>query len=131
MSRRAEGPEAVDAFLAGLEHPEKASIEALRAIVLGADAAISEGILWKVPSFRTTEYFATMHLRMKAGVGVILHRGAKVRELPEGGLAIDDPAKRLTWLAPDRAVVAFSGLGDVEASRPVFEAIVRQWIRIV
>lgn len=127
----ADSTAAVDAFMAGLDHPEKATIAAIRAILLGVDPEISEGILWKVPSFRTTVYFATMHLRLKVGVGVILHRGAKVRELPEGGLPIHDPAKRLTWLAPDRALVAFGGLGDVTASQPAFEAIVRQWIGLV
>ncbi len=37
------------------------------------------------------------------GVGVILHLGAKVREIGVGGLSIEDPEKLLKWLAPDRA----------------------------
>ena len=71
---------AVDAFMATLEHPCTALIEALRRIILRADPSIAEGIKWKSPSFRTGEYFATVNLRAKAGIGLILHFGAKVQQ---------------------------------------------------
>ena len=32
-----------------------------------------------LPSFKTTEYFATTNLRTKKGIGLVLHFGAKVR----------------------------------------------------
>ena len=118
----------VDAFLRGLAHPHKAAIEPNRDIVLGADQRIAEGIKWKAPSFRTSEYFATVDLRAKAGIGVILHRGAKVRELAPGGLRIADPTAMLEWLARDRAMVRFADLADVQARRKDFEALVRQWV---
>jgi len=54
--------EAVDAFMAALDHPFKVEIEAIRQAILGADPRIREGIKWNAPSFRTTEYFATTHL---------------------------------------------------------------------
>jgi hypothetical protein len=122
---------AVDDFMATLDHPFKAEIDALRQIILGADPSIAEGIKWKVPSFRTTEYFATLNLRAQGGVGVIFHLGAKVREIAPEGLSIDDPAKLLKWLANDRAMASFGGLADVEAKRGALEAVVRQWIRYV
>ncbi len=118
----------VDAFLRVLDHPHKAAIEALRRIILGADPRIAEGIKWKAQSFRTSEYFATVNLRAKAGIGVILHLGAKVRELGPGGLRIADPTGSLRWLAPDRAMVEFADLAAVEARRRDFEALVRQWV---
>jgi len=37
---------AVDEFMAGLDHPFKAEIEAIRAAILGVDSAIAEGIKW-------------------------------------------------------------------------------------
>ena len=71
-----------------LEHPSKAEIEAMRQWVLGADASIAEGIKWNAPSFRTGECFATTNLRAEAGIGVIRHLGARIRELPAGGVTI-------------------------------------------
>lgn len=104
---------------------------ALRRIILSADPTITEGIKWNVPSFRTTEYFATMHLRAKTGVGVILHFGAKKRDdLPRDG-AIADPDKLLKWLANDRAMVMFSDTADIVDRELAFCELIRQWIRHV
>jgi hypothetical protein len=129
MSRQpAPAAEGVDAFLASLDHPFKRAVLALREIVLGADPRIAEGIKWNAPSFRTSEWFATFHLRAKDGVQLILHLGAKKRT---GPIAIADPQSLLEWLAADRASVKFRGLEDVEAKRSAFEAVIRQWIEHV
>ena len=117
-----------DAFLAQLDHPRKADIERLRALILAADPSIAEGIKWNAPSWRTTEYFATTHLRAKSGLAVILHRGAKVRDLPEAGLAVDDPAGLLKWLDKDRAVVEFADSEDLARNAASFQLLLRQWI---
>lgn len=121
---------AVDEFMATLEHPAKPAIEAMRRIILRADPRIAEGIKWKSPSFRTSEYFATVNLRAKTGVGVILHFGAKVRQLPADTAAIADPQHLLKWLAPDRAALEFVGLADLMAKESALTAIVRQWIAV-
>ena len=125
----ADTAEAVDAFMATLEHPHKAAIEALRTIIAGADPAIAEGVKWNAPSFRTTEYFATTHLRGKDGIGIILHLGAKVRETPS--FQVEDPQGLLKWLAKDRALVNFAGVQDVRAHEAALQEIVRQWIASV
>ena len=126
--RSASAPESVETFLASLEHPRKQEILALRQIILGADPSIAEGIKWNVPSFRTSEYFATMHLRAIDSVQVILHLGAKVREHARAGLVIADPEVLLEWLAPDRAAAKFRDLNDINARRAAFTDIIRQWI---
>ena len=122
---------AVDAFMATLEHPCTALIEALRRIILRADPSIAEGIKWKSPSFRTGEYFATVNLRAKAGIGLILHFGAKVQQLPAVAAAIDDPQHLLRWLAADRAMLEFVDLSDLAAKESALSAIVRQWIAVI
>ena len=123
--------EAVDRFMATLEHPFKAEIEAIRLLMLAVDPGIREGIKWNAPSFRTTEYFATTNLRSKAGIGVILHLGARVRTLPADGVKIDDPAKLLRWLGKDRATVEFGSSADLEKKAAAFRSVLRQWIRYV
>lgn len=127
----ADTTEAVDALMRALVHPMKAEIEAIRAAILEADPSIREGVKWNAPSFRTHEYFATTHLRAKTGIGVILHLGAKARELPPGGVTVADPGAMLQWLAADRAMVSFRDSADVEARREAFVALVRDWIRQV
>lgn len=117
---------AVDAFLATLEHPFKREVELLRALVLAADPSVADGIKWNAPSYRTTDYFATTHLRAKQGVALIFHLGAKVRA--GARVTIDDPAGLLQWLGPDRAMATFTGLDDIAAKRAALTALVRQWI---
>jgi len=126
---RSDTSAAVNDFMSGLEHPFKREVEAIRQIILGADPAIEEGIKWKVPSFRTTEYFATTHLRTKDGIGIILHLGAKVRDIPT--IPVEDPKGLLKWLAKDRAMITFTGMDEIETRKPAIENIVRQWIKFV
>ncbi|GAB2654316.1 DUF1801 domain-containing protein [Arenimonas aestuarii] len=128
---RHDTSDAVDALMAGLKHPHHDGIQTLRRIVMAAHPAIREGVKWKAPSWRTHEYFATTHLRSKQGLGVILHRGAKVKAAPAGGLAVADPEGLLTWLAPDRALVEFRDRQDLEAKGPALQGLLRAWIRLL
>ena len=82
-----------------------------------------------MPSFRTTEYFATLHLRMKVGLGLILHMGAKVRDTP--AVPVEDPEGLLTWLARDRALITFADLEEIQARQVALVALIRQWIQAV
>src|SRR5262245_25378593 len=71
---------AVAAMLRTLRHPLKAEIEAVRLIILGANSGIGEGVKWNAPSFRTPkDWFATMHVRSKESVQLILFVGVKKR----------------------------------------------------
>ena len=126
-----ESPGAVDQFMKTLEHPFKAEINKLRRAILAADPSVAEGIKWNSPSFRTSEYFATTNLRAKAGIGLILHLGAKVRELPGGGIKIDDPTALLKWLGKDRAMVEFATRKEIEQKTKALQAVLRQWIEFV
>ena len=119
----------VSAFIAALKHPNEAEILALRGTILGVDPGISEEIKWNAPSFRTHEHFATMHLRAKTGIQLVLHSGAKKRALPTPN--ITDPDGLLEWRAPDRAIARFDNLDDLAARKHALEAILRQWITFV
>ncbi len=119
---------AVESFITRLEHPAKALVVQLRAAVLAADPAIAEGVKWNAPSFRTGEYFATMNLRAKVGVALVLHFGAKVRSVAAGPDSIEDPARLLKWLAKDRALVEFGSEADLQAKQAALQAVLRQWI---
>jgi len=117
----------VDEFMRQLVHPLAAEIHSARRIILGVSPAIGEAIKWNAPSFRTTEFFATTHLRSRDRLQFIFHRGAKVRpDLKE--MEISDPAGMLQWLARDRCLVT---VGKLPAGKAALENIVRQWIAYV
>lgn len=115
----------VDGFLAALDHPHKDVILVVRSIILSTPG-VTEGIKWNAPSFRTTEWFATFHLRAKTGVMVILHLGAKVKA--GDGISVEDPEGLLSWLGKDRASVTFTNVADVEAKRTAFSDLIRRWV---
>lgn len=119
---------AVDAFIAALEHPHADAVVALREAIRAADPRIGEGIRWNAPSFSLGDDFATMNLRRKRGIALILHFGAKKSAISETGVDIADPQGLLEWLARDRAIVEFLDARDVAKKRAALGAIVRAWI---
>ena len=119
-------PETVDAFLESLQHPLKPAVLSLRQIIRQANPSINESIKWNVPSFSTSEYFATMHLRSQNRIGVILHFGAKKRDT--SGITIKDPELLLEWLAGDRAQVMFNDLQDLTKKQSALTSLIRDWI---
>lgn len=127
----ASTPAEVDALLAALDHPQKDVIVAVRQVILGAEASIREGVKWNAPSFRTTEWFATFHLRAKDGVRVIMHFGAKQGGGKGARGVVRDPDALLEWLADDRAAVRFADMADVDAKRAAFAAVIREWLPYV
>ena len=127
----ADSTKAVEEFMLALKHKSKGEVQAIRSLILGTDPSIAEGIKWNAPSFRTTEYFATTNLREKNGVGVILHLGAKVRDVAPDGMPIDDSGKLLRWLARDRATIVFKDMNDLNAKKAAFVNIIRSWIAYV
>ncbi len=111
------------------DHPLHKEIDAARRIILGASPAISEGIKWNAPSFRTEKnWFATIHLRSTESLTIILHLGAKTR--PDlKAFKIADPDGLMKWLGKDRAMLSLGKGRDIARHRAALDAIVRAWIR--
>lgn len=131
--RKLPTPEAgraeVEACMRALDHPQKAELAALRALILSIDPTIAEGIKWNAPSFRTTDWFATFNLRSTGDVQLILHFGARVKDL--GDLAIADPAGLLKWLGKDRAMLRLTDLAAITRQSDAIAALLRQWIAVL
>ena len=118
-------------YLANLEHPQKPALMLLRQLILDADPEIHEGIKWNAPSFRTSDWFATLNLRARSGeqrVWLILHTGAKLKAGPGDPAAIPDPTQLLEWLGKDRCVVTFTDAADITHKRDPLQAILRAWV---
>lgn len=116
-------------FMATLDHPLKADIEAMRMLILAASPAISEGVKWNSLSFRKTDWFAIIHLRSRDSVQLVFHTGAKARDNPD--FKIPDPNRLIKWLAKDRCLVALGAGKTVKANTKAFEAIVKAWLKCV
>lgn len=127
-SRAANTTQAVDDFMAALEHPHKAEVQALRDLILGSGTDVAEGIKWNAPSYRTHDYFATTKLRVKNGAGIILHLGAKVRATQ---VTIDDPHQLLTWHGDNRASFDVHSMDELQEHAPALRAILAAWLRYV
>jgi len=52
-------PPTVDTFMAALDHPYKAEVQAVREIILGVHDGITEQVKWNAPSFGYEGYLAT------------------------------------------------------------------------
>ena len=100
----------VGALMAELHHPLKPGIEQLRAAILASNDQITEHVKWNAPSFCYDGVDrATFRLQPGDRCQLILHRGAKVR-------------------APDRAVVTFRDLADVDARQAAVVDLVNRWM---
>lgn len=122
-----DNSEAVSVFLDNLEHPLKPVLQKVRAAILGADKAITEGIKWNTASFYRDGWFATINVRAKAGVQIILHQGAKIRAGSKLNEKVDDASHLLTWLGKDRASVTFADAGDLQSKRAAFTKLIKAW----
>ena len=111
-------PPTVDQYMAALDHPFKAECQAVREIILGVDPRIAEQVKWNAPSFSYKGYLATFTLHVRDRLMLIFHNGAILDD--QGGLLEGD--------YPDRRMVYFSGMADVEAKRPRVEAAIREWV---
>src|SRR5262249_49645382 len=119
---------AVTAFMRELDHPLKKDIETVRRMILGVSREIREGIKWNGPSFRTTDYFATVFLRTRDRVQLIFHKGAKVKDNSTTGVTIPDPNGLIEWLARERCIVTLGAGKEIQANRAALAKIVRAWI---
>ena len=118
---------AVAALLRNLEHPLKPVIESVRVTILKSNKRITEGIKWNAPSFYHHGWFATLYLRAKSGVVLVLHRGAKARSKTGLRSAISDPSKLLTWASADRATITFGSATDFKRKQAALKSIIKQW----
>src|SRR5262245_56366855 len=117
----------VDAFVAASKHPLKREIDALRAVIRGADERIQESIQWNAPSYSVGEHFATFHLRRPDAVMIVFHTGAKKRPRASK-VTVEDPSGLLTWVAKDRATVTVRDMKEIRAKRRALAAVVKRWL---
>lgn len=126
------GPDpGLDRFMAALEHPHKPLIEALRVFMRELDPSVGEGVKWNAPSFHRGEWFATVHLRARNGVMLILHFGARSRPGFDARARIEDPQQLLHWLAADRAQLLLADADQLQRQQAALRDLLGQWLRLL
>jgi len=113
---------AVEAYLREIDHPFKAEMEAVRAIILGVSDKISERIKWNAPSFFYKEDLGAFHPRATEYAHLIL--------LFPGGAGMDDTSGLLEGNHKDRREAKFHSLEDVKSKKRALEKLVKNWLAL-
>ena len=113
--------ETVDAFMAKLDHPFKAEVQAVRDIIKGVNPKITEQIKWAAPSFSYSDYIVTFNLRATQHVHLVFHNPA-IASIQSEILEGNYPDRRMTYL---------TSMDDVQAKQAKLEYVVRMLIEIM
>lgn len=127
-ARRKSGgaAQSLDAYLAALDHPRKAEVEALIAIALAAAPGITAHVKWNAPSFcHGGDDRVTMRLSPPPILQLVFHRGAKAKHA--AGFAFADESGLLRMVAPDRGVVTLAP-GEVETRADALGRLIGCWM---
>ena len=125
----AKAKENVEQFMQSLDHPLKAEIERIRAIILNADGQITEQIKWNAPSFcYHGDDRVTMRIHPPEQIQLIFHRGAKVRS-DSADFKFEDGSGLMKWATSDRGIVTLRTMQDVETNEAALTTLVHEWIR--
>jgi hypothetical protein len=79
------------------------------------DASITEQIKWNAPSYRTRDYIVTFNFHDPHQLRLIFHNPA-IASIPSDILEGD---------YPDRRLVYFASMDDVNAKKPAIEQVVK------
>jgi hypothetical protein len=117
-----DGKAVVDAYMRDVDHPFKVEMEAVRQIVLGASAKISERIKWNAPSFFYKEDLGAFNPRATEYAHLIL--------LFPSGAGMAQDSGLLEGNHKDRREAKFHSMQDVNAKRPALEKLVKRWVAL-
>lgn len=114
--------------MAGLAHPLRAVVEALREIIPRAHGDLAEGLKWNAPSYSVEgKHRVTLNLHARDRVRVIFHCDARPKG-KLGGRVLRDESGLLDWASEDRAIAAFSGVDELRAREAQLTDLVRRWV---
>lgn len=123
----AKTPATVEQFMQELDHPLKAEIEAVRSLVKGANAALTEQIKWNAPSFCLDgDDRITLKLYPPRQIQLVFHRGAKVKDASD--FRFSDESGLIAWAAADRGLVTIRDMGDLDGKRDALVTLVNRWL---
>ncbi len=110
----AKKQESVEDYMAKLDYPLKAEVQALRDIIKGVHPGITEQIKWNAPSYSYKDYIVTFNLHDRETLRLIFHHPAIA--------SVQNPILQGDY--PDRRIVYIVSMGDVNAKRAALELVI-------
>lgn len=110
----------VDTYLEKKNHPLTAEIQAVREIVLSADAKIEECIKWSSPTFTYKGNMASFFMNAKKAVSLMFHKGALLPN--KSGLLSGD--------GKEGRIARFDDMKDIEKKKKALQSVVKEWIAL-
>lgn len=111
----------VDEFMDKLDHPFKAEVQMIRAIIKSVNKDVTEQIKWNAPSFSYQgEYLVTFNLHEKKRIHLVFHNPeiSKVK------------SKLLEGDYQDRRMAYFSDTKDIQTKRKSLEKALKDLIKL-
>lgn len=128
------GVDEVARVLESYDVQTRAVVEAIRESV-GAFRRVETGVKWNSVSFRTTgtsgEWFATVNVRAREGLVLVLHTGAKCKMNLKAQLSELAGAKELRWMDAQRAAVSVESAEAWKQKWKALKRVVSQWAECV
>ncbi|MGZ6042142.1 MAG: DUF1801 domain-containing protein [Asticcacaulis sp.] len=124
-------PEAVDAYMAALNHPLKDAVAELRRIILLADDAIGEEIKWNAPAFFYTGPMAPFDPKQHKRHVVVfnLFKKDSVRLVFLTGARLADPSGLLEGnYADGRRLALFSSIDEARSKGLNLQTLIKTWL---
>jgi len=113
--------EKVKAYMALLEHPLKAEIEAIKEIIQNSNSKINERIKWNAPSYYYKEDLVTFNHRNQKQVHLVFHHPTIVN-IQSGLLEGDYKDRRMTY---------FADMAAVQANKAELEKIMNKLVDLI
>jgi hypothetical protein len=122
-------PEKVDAFMKAMIHPMKPMMEYLRALILGADKNIAEGIYWNAPTFFYSGKMEPFNAKeyKRYIVGFNFFKEDTVRLIFLQGASVEDKAGILEGDYKDgRRLISLKSMEELKKIEADLKSIVKQ-----
>jgi hypothetical protein len=110
----------VDAWFEKYDNPMKPVVQAVRKVIMNADARIAETIKWQAPTFMYKGNLASFYPKSKQHASLMFHIGAQI------------PGRfpSLEGSGDTSRVMKFADLADVKRKTKELERIVAAWIKL-
>jgi hypothetical protein len=120
----------VDEFLAAQSPERRADIEALRALVLEAEPALTEIVKWNSPDYVLDGVDRlTINATGKGPVRLILHFGTgRAEDTAAAPTFAGDTKQLLTWHSNIRASLALPPPAELAGKREAILGLIRAWL---
>ncbi|WP_448698694.1 DUF1801 domain-containing protein [Mucilaginibacter sp. AW1-3] len=124
--------EAVSTYIEKLDAPVAAIVEALRRIILSADAEIGEEIKWNAPSFFYTGEMRPFNPKEYKRHIIVMNLHKRILLVLPSGAKVNDTSGLLEGSYTDgRRLVTIKTMDDVTQKEAALRSVIKDWLKLV